>query len=207
MMTQRPRYAFDGEDTILWDLVGPRLEGFFIDVGANDPVEGCVSKSFYDAGWRGVNIEPLPLRIAKFAFHQPLSVNLPVALSDKVDPYPWVLYNSLENDHWATLDPGVAARKSMVPSGVVRVDTLANVCAAHAPEVIDWLKIDVEGWEDHVLRGNDWAKYRPRFLCIESFEPHQYPKASWPTWEPFVLDQDYRFVGEHLLNRFYERTA
>ena len=34
-------------------------DGFYIDVGAWDPVIDSVSKAFYEHGWRGVHVEPL----------------------------------------------------------------------------------------------------------------------------------------------------
>ena len=56
-------YAQNNEDVLLWRALGHVRDGFYIDVGANDPVEHSVTKAFYDAGWRGISIEPLP------AFH------------------------------------------------------------------------------------------------------------------------------------------
>ena len=38
--------------------VPARAPGFYVDVGAHDPVQDSVTKLFYDRGWRGVNVEP-----------------------------------------------------------------------------------------------------------------------------------------------------
>ena len=35
-----------------------RRTGFYVDVGAADPVNLSVTKWFYDLGWSGLNIEP-----------------------------------------------------------------------------------------------------------------------------------------------------
>ena len=50
--------------------------GFYIDVGAADPSHDSVTKAFYDAGWRGINVEPMldafeSLQQAREARHQP----------------------------------------------------------------------------------------------------------------------------------------
>ncbi len=37
------------------------------------------------------------------------------------------------------------------------------------------MKVDVEGMEHEVLRGNDWKKYRPELICIES----NHIKVNW----------------------------
>jgi FkbM family methyltransferase len=34
-------------------------------------------------------------------------------------------------------------------------------------KTVDFLSLDVEGFELEVLKSNDWHKFRPRFLCIE----------------------------------------
>ena len=72
-------YAQNNEDVLLWRALGHVRDGFYIDVGANDPVEHSVTKAFYDAGWRGINIEPLPAHIAAFDAQRPGDVNLAVA--------------------------------------------------------------------------------------------------------------------------------
>jgi hypothetical protein len=60
-------YAQNNEDVLLWRALGHVQDGFYIDVGASDPVEHSVTRAFYDAGWRGINIEPLPAHIEAFA--------------------------------------------------------------------------------------------------------------------------------------------
>ena len=37
----------------------PVQQGFYVDVGANDPVCHSITKAFYERGWRGINIEPV----------------------------------------------------------------------------------------------------------------------------------------------------
>jgi hypothetical protein len=49
-------YAQNAEDVLLWRALGAVQDGFYIDVGANDPQEGSVTKLFYDAGWHGINV-------------------------------------------------------------------------------------------------------------------------------------------------------
>ena len=53
-------YAQDKEDLILWQILEDVDHGFYIDVGANSPDIYSVTKLFYENGWNGINIEPLP---------------------------------------------------------------------------------------------------------------------------------------------------
>ena len=53
-------YADNFEDVLLRRVFPRGTPGFYIDVGAFDPVALSVTKHFSDAGWRGINIEPVP---------------------------------------------------------------------------------------------------------------------------------------------------
>src|SRR5579863_744930 len=72
-------YAQNGEDVLLGRAFGWQTDGFYIDVGANHPVNDSVTKAFYDRGWRGINIEPGRV-FEKLAAMRPRDVNLPIAL-------------------------------------------------------------------------------------------------------------------------------
>lgn len=76
------------EDLVLYcalkDAIGNR-NGFYIDVGANDPTADSVTKFFYDRGWHGINIEPLPDKCALLVEQRPRDINLCVGLGSKRD--------------------------------------------------------------------------------------------------------------------------
>jgi hypothetical protein len=52
---------------------------------------------------------------------------------------------------------------------VVPVETLAVLLARFVPPgvAIDYLNIDCEGLDEAVLRGNDWARFRPAVISVE----------------------------------------
>jgi hypothetical protein len=49
-------YARNQEDVMLYRAFRNLKQGFYIDVGAQDPVINSVTKAFYDLGWHGINI-------------------------------------------------------------------------------------------------------------------------------------------------------
>jgi hypothetical protein len=51
-------YAQNHEDVLLERCFRNQVEGFYIDVGAWDPVIDSVTQWFYLRGWRGINVEP-----------------------------------------------------------------------------------------------------------------------------------------------------
>lgn len=60
MSERRTSYAQNFEDVILWRAVGHVPDGFYVDIGAQNPVIESVSMMFHEAGWDGVSVEPSP---------------------------------------------------------------------------------------------------------------------------------------------------
>ena len=58
-------YAQNFEDVLLWRLLHDVERGQYLDIGAQDPVFDSVSLAFYNAGWRGLHVEPTPAYAAR----------------------------------------------------------------------------------------------------------------------------------------------
>jgi FkbM family methyltransferase len=204
---QLPRvsYAQNQEDILLDRLFGGG-PGTFVDVGAHHPVLDSNTYFFYERGWRGTNLEPLPHLHRLLTQHRPGDRNLPIAASDRDGALPF--YEVPTCDGLSTLSAAVAEQHRRgglaVAEGRVAVRTLVGLVAEHRIAEPDFLSIDVEGHEEAVLRGAALATWRPKVILIESTLPLS-KAASHQAWEPLLLGEGYRFAAFNGINRFYLR--
>ena len=193
-------YAQNQED-ILLARAFPHSNGLWIDVGANHPVFHSVTKLFSDRGWRGINIEPSPPVFAELQAARPREVNLNVGVSQGADTL--TFYDTPERHGWSTFRVELADHYRALGVEVVErpipVVSLTEICEQYvAEQTIDFLKIDAEGFERHVLLGADFSRWRPRVVVIEN---------AWPTaWEHLILEANYIKAAFDGLNNFYVRA-
>ena len=196
-------YGQNFEDVILHRALRDVDKGFYIDVGAWDPVTDSVTKSFYDRGWRGINIEPSRAYYDKLVADRPADINLMLVAGNRRGLA--TFYEVLETG-LSTTSKRLAGHFSREGYAVQRCQVpclpLTEVCATNHVQEVHFLKIDVEGMEAEVLEGFDFAAYRPWIVLIEAVDPIKHEPVA-RLWEPMLLQQDYEFVYYDGLNRFY----
>jgi FkbM family methyltransferase len=196
-------YAQNGEDIRHNRAFPPPSRGFYIEVGAYDPVELSITKLFYDRGWRGISVEPSPTQHAKMTAARPDDKILNLALSDHDGRMTFhesvgVGLSTLQKEDADRFARDGYKRKSYD----VQVRTLASVCDEYVRGPIDFLTVDVEGHEEAVLRGADFSRFRPKVAIVEATQPRS-NKPSHEGWEPLLLAADYEYVTFDGVSRFY----
>lgn len=166
-------YAQNLEDVYLAAFFSDVDKGFYVDLGANDPVVHSVTKRFSLAGWRGINIEPIEGRYRALILDRPADINLPIGISNVAGT---LQFRQYVGEGLSTFSPAMMAQYAEEISESttsyrereVEVRTLSEVLAEHAPGPIHFMKVDIEGFEYEALEGNDWTRFRPEVLCIEA---------------------------------------
>jgi FkbM family methyltransferase len=207
-------FAQHGEDLVLGRALGWDPPGFYVDVGAAHPTSLSVTRLFYERGWRGINIEPLPQMFQLLTRARPRDLNLHMAASDRTGEFGFFQIAAAGHDDrtngtgLSTFDRELADRYRAQGHAVTELKipttTLDDVLAHHAAATIDFLKLDVEGHESTVLSGLNLARFRPRILLIEAVRPLT-DTPCFSDWEPSVIRHDYRFVASDGVNRYYVR--
>lgn len=197
-------YAQNFEDVMLWRALKHIQNGFYVDVGANDPTELSVTRAFYDQGWSGINIEPVYSCFEKLKTERTRDINLNL-VAGKSDGE--IVFYEMSSSALSTTDSdlaqryaesGTPVRKTLVP-----VQTLNRILEENAREkTIHFMNIDVEGGEINVLHGLDLSRRRPWIILIEATMPTT-SDPNFQAWEPLLTSHNYQFVYFDALNRFY----
>ncbi len=166
-------YAQNHEDIIIAAFFYDVKKGTYIDIGANHPENDSVTQYFYNLGWSGVNVEPNVELYDMLKEKRPRDINVNVGISDKAGDLKFRQYdNSGLSTFSADMQTGYADSKDESISHFkdikVKTITLEMLYDQFAIKHTHFLKVDVEGFEFNVLEGNNWEKYRPELVCIES---------------------------------------
>ena len=172
----RISFSQEGEDLVLARLTEDRLNGFYVDVGAHHPTRFSNTQLLYRRGWAGINIDPTPGAIKLFNKLRPRDINLEAAIGSK--PGTSTLYMFDEPALNSTSRELSRMRHEQTDYKVIRevqvpLLTLEDMLDQFLPDpsqTIDLLSIDVEGSDFDVLKSNDWSRFRPRIVLIETLE-------------------------------------
>jgi len=195
-------FAQNFEDVILWRVLKDVNAGRYIDVGAFHPEVDSVTKWFYDQGWSGINMEPVPAMFALFESARPRDINICAAagaFSGKAEmafvPGSFGL---------SSLDVATVQTNVSMPFTLAEVDVrpLREIAEPFAGMDIHFLKIDAEGTEANVLLGMDFNRFRPWVVVVEATEPLSQAKTI-EKWESILIDANYRCAYFDGLNEFY----
>jgi len=196
-------YAQNFEDVILWRALEHVERGFYIDIGAQDPVVDSVSLAFYERGWRGIHVEPSANYAEKLRAARPDEevFQVAVALQDGE-----IAFFEIPNTGMSTGDEEIARKHESdgfkVRSVSVASQPLSAILSRHGDRDIHWMKIDVEGMERQVMKSWLPATARPWVVVVESTKPNS-QEQNHDNWESELLDLGYWFVYFDGLNRFY----
>ncbi len=196
-------YAQNFEDVMIWRALQHVTNGFYIDVGANDPTLYSVTRAFYDKGWHGINLEPVAEFFQKLSAQRPRDTNLQIGAGEVAGSFPFF---DIPDTGLATSDPAIAQKHRAggwtVNTLEIPVLPLSEICSQHVHGDIHFLKIDVEGAEKSVLLGMDFKKWRPWLMIVEATVPMS-QETVHQSWEHLLVDADYDFVYFDGLNRYY----
>lgn len=166
-------YAQEGEDIILNRFLAYQHKGFYVDIGAHHPTRFSNTYLFYKKGWSGINIDAMPGSMAEFQKLRPRDINIEIPISAKKQELKYFVFNEPAlNTFSPSKAKAVAELENYELINSIDIETfpLSDVLDQYLPPAqgIDFLTIDAEGLDFEVLTSNNWDKYQPKIILIES---------------------------------------
>jgi FkbM family methyltransferase len=196
-------HAQNFEDVLLWRALKAVERGFYIDIGAQDPMIDSVSRAFYEAGWRGIHVEATPSYAAKLRADRPDELVIEAAIGAQAGI---LTFYEIPETGLSTGDRQIAdmhRQKGFQPREIaVPCITLSDLFDRVGDRPVHWLKIDVEGMEEQVLSGWGNHSQRPWILVIESTIPGTEVQTQ-QGWERTLCSLDYKEAFFDGLNRYF----
>lgn len=166
-------FSKSGDDIQLNKLINSTIPGVYVDIGCWHPIKASNTYYFYLRGWKGLCIDPNPeLKTLYKNYRQNDSfINCAVGEDLKNLKYymlenqyssmntlnfDFIKKHNLEGKIKKTLDVPIYSLKKILDANIKEDDRL------------DFFDIDVEGFDLEVLKTNDWEKYRPKIVVIET---------------------------------------
>jgi FkbM family methyltransferase len=167
-------FSQNGEDIILLSLF--KEPGFYVDVGAHDPIIKSNTFLLQQKGWSGINIDPNESTINRFNAKRPSDQNIRALISNESSSYEYLHYNEpavncISSERRSEIDK----KYKLLKTEKVKSRRLSDVLnSANIPESgIDVLDVDCEGHDLSVLQSNDWGKFRPKVILAEENEENE----------------------------------
>ena len=172
-------YGQNAEDLVLAKFLDARLKkrqlpGFYIDVGAHHPFRYSNTYYFYQRGWTGLNIDADSQAVKLLKDFRPRDINIE-ALVGEAKRLKKVTYYVFNDRAFNTSDSLLAreiiksGRATLLKKEKLPVQNLSNILEKYLnkDQKIDFMSIDVEGFDYSVLKSNDFNRFRPNYLLIE----------------------------------------
>ena len=156
------------EDVSILHLYPKKNDGFFVDVGCFHPKKYNNTFALYRRGWRGVNIDINPLKIAAFDMARPGDTNIACAVSNQTGEAEY--FSDGIYSLTISLNKNFAENRGGYISKKTRVDTLTRILdgTEYQSRQIDLLSVDAEAHDFEVIKSLDFKRYSPRLIAVET---------------------------------------
>jgi hypothetical protein len=168
-------YSQCGEDVLI-DINLNRskgYKGFYVDIGAHHPFALSNTVRFYKRGWRGINVEASSNLLFAFKIFRYRDINLNIAIGSTNHESDFYIFDM---QAFNTFDEVLA--KERIQSGLklskvinIRQMGLEELLDMYLPkgQHIDFMSVDVEGFDYIALSTNNWNKYKPDVIVVEDY--------------------------------------
>ena len=194
-------FSKSGDDIQLMKLINQSTHGVYVDVGCWHPVKASNTYYFYLRHWKGICIDPNPELKSLYDFYRKNDIFINSGIGNTSDALKYYMFdessmNTFSNDF---IDKNNLYSRIIntieIPLKPLSLILDENILEN---ERLDFFDIDVEGFDIEVLKTNNWDKYRPKIIVVESdvsIEEDLYSEIT-----TYIQQQDYRLIGKSVIN-------
>lgn len=178
-------YSFsqEGEAIIIDVLMNYKKNGFYVDFGALHPIRFSNTMHFYSKGWKGLNVDASPGSMTLFNKLRPRDINVEAGISDTENAE--LIFWKFKENALSTFDAEVAnklisAGWELVSKLPIKTFSAMQLLDKYigCNQKIDFMDIDIEGFDEKIINSIDWVKYHPTIIMternfLEKIEPYQ----------------------------------
>jgi FkbM family methyltransferase len=194
-------FSKSGDDIQLMKLINNNAPGVYVDIGCWHPIKASNTYFFHLRKWKGICIDPNPELKSLYDKFRPSDIFINAGIGDSQSllkyymfeessmntfSYDFVEKQQLESKLRDTINVPVYNLKDILDKNLKENDRL------------DFFDIDVEGLDLEVLKTNDWNKYRPKVVVVESDISIKQDVKSEIT--EYLELQNYRLIGKSNIN-------
>ena len=166
-------YSFsqEGEDMILDNLLKFKRGGFYIDIGAYHPRQFSNTMRFYQRGWHGLNVDAMPGSMKLFNRLRPRDINVEAGLSSSNEEMTYYIFKEKALNTFDESSLERLRQDGFVPIKKISISsyTIMQILDKYVDknQEIDFMDIDVGGFDEKVISQMDFRKYHPNIIMLE----------------------------------------
>jgi FkbM family methyltransferase len=142
-----------------------------VEIGAYHPVRLSNTYRFYKKGWRGVVVEPNPdiRNIFNKLRSRDVIVNKGVGTKNGLMKYFKYDIPALNTFSQSQVDENTTKGFQYREIANIEILGIKLFLKKYIHKKIDLLSLDVEGWDEQILKAWNW-KHKPKIICVETEE-------------------------------------
>lgn len=198
-------YSQTGEDIIIKNILESIKNGFYVEVGSNEPIQNSNTFGLYQQGWKGITIDANIKMVSMHKKIRPNDIAICAAVSDEEKE---VTFYEFDMKEISTIDTDFYDRhkdtQRVNHQTTLKTRTLNSIVEENLPAntSIDLLSIDVEGHDYNVLSSIDLKRFRPKLIVIEM---HSFDLTNLFLNQIYskMAENNYRLVGYATWNGYF----
>ena len=169
---ERKRYSQWGEDQFIVQYFKDTAKGVYLDIGCFNPFMYSNTCLLYKKGWNGINVDINPTSIDLFNIARPNDFNICTTINNEKKSFevfidhPFSPVNTLDRRFYENLGKSFSTYKKNIIVESKSIDEVISLSGIK--KNIDFINIDVEGFDYKILTQVNIQKLKPNLISIET---------------------------------------